>query len=64
MAGEYQVIRSIFEYSMPRLVGWSTMMDTAMETALANASQNYQANPTNPHKYHGATNGRADDVPF
>jgi hypothetical protein len=34
MLGEYHVVRSIIQYSIPRLIGWSTMMDHAMEQAL------------------------------
>jgi hypothetical protein len=38
MAGEYQVVKSIIEYTIPRLVGWSTMLDSAMEEAINGAS--------------------------
>jgi hypothetical protein len=34
MAGEYQVVKSIMEYSMPRLIGWSTMLDHAIEKSV------------------------------
>jgi hypothetical protein len=38
MLGEFHVLRSIIEYSIPRLIGWSTMMDHSMEQALFRAS--------------------------
>jgi hypothetical protein len=38
MAGEYQVVKSIIEYSIPRLVGWTTMLDSAIEEAISGAS--------------------------
>jgi hypothetical protein len=39
MVGEYQVLRSIIEYSIPKLVGWSTMFDRNMEQAVAKSVQ-------------------------
>jgi len=35
MVGEYNVLRSIIEYSIPKLVGWSTMLDANIEQAVA-----------------------------
>ena len=35
MVGEYQVLRSIIEYSIPKLIGWSTMFDRNIEQAIA-----------------------------
>ena len=66
MVGEYQVVRSIFQYSMPRLIGWSTMMDVTMDNAFNNTTRGQQTSHyslQNPHNYTNAQ-GRADDVPF
>jgi len=35
MVGEYRVLRSIIESSIPKLVGWSTMLDRSIEQAVA-----------------------------
>jgi hypothetical protein len=40
MAGEYQVLKSIIEYSLPRLVGWSTFMDHALERSISDSVNN------------------------
>jgi hypothetical protein len=40
MAGEYQVVKSIIEYSLPRLVGWSTFMDHALERSISDSVNN------------------------
>jgi hypothetical protein len=37
MFGEYHVMKSIIQYSIPHLIGWSTMMDHSMEQALNKA---------------------------
>jgi hypothetical protein len=34
MVGEYRVLRSIMEYSIPKLIGWSTMFDRNIEQAI------------------------------
>lgn len=39
MAGEYQVVKSLFEHSIPRLTGWAPMMDYALEKAMVRAVQ-------------------------
>lgn len=57
MAGEYQVVKSIIEYSIPRLVGWSTMLDSAMEEAIDRASKQ----DNGPYNNQGGSGG---GVPF
>jgi len=39
MIGEYQVLRSILESSIPKLVGWTTMFDRNIEQAIAKSVQ-------------------------
>ncbi|OEU07372.1 hypothetical protein FRACYDRAFT_251179 [Fragilariopsis cylindrus CCMP1102] len=34
MVGEYRVLRSIIEYSIPKLIGWSTMFDKNIEQSI------------------------------
>ena len=34
MAGEYQVVKSIIEYSIPRLAGWAPLMEHAIEKSI------------------------------
>jgi hypothetical protein len=57
MAGEYQVVKSIIEYSIPSLVGWSTMLDSAMEEAINGASNQ----DNGPYNSRGGSGG---GVPF
>ena len=61
LVGESQVIQSIMEYSIPRLTGWSTMLDQSMEYAFRGSSV------PNPHNYNSGGPGgagRDDGVPF
>ena len=55
--GEYQVIRSIIEYSMPRLVGWTSLMDHSIEQSFKGTDDFFPS----PHNY-GSYDG--NDVPF
>ena len=66
MIGEYQVLRSILEYSIPRLVGWSTMFDRNIEQAINRSLQggnNYRGGGgggyrgPSPHNYQGSGDG-------
>ena len=56
MSGEYQVIKSIITYSLPRLVGWSTMLDHSIEQSFSGA------NTPSPHNYSAIRDDT--DVPF
>ena len=38
-AGEFQVIKSIAEYSIPRVVGWCAAMDNAVDRSIDMGSQ-------------------------
>ncbi|CAJ1942098.1 unnamed protein product [Cylindrotheca closterium] len=40
MAGEFQVLKSIMEHSIPRLVGWAQMMDRSAEDLVSAAGNN------------------------
>jgi hypothetical protein len=56
MVGEYQVLRSIIEYSIPKLVGWSTMFDRDIEQAVdksiqGGGSQRNDYGGSSPHNY-------------
>lgn len=51
MVGEYQVIKSIIEYSMPRLVGWVPMMDHSISQSFAGGQMK------SPHNYSGNRGG-------
>lgn len=61
MVGEYQVLRSIIDYSIPKLVGWSTMLDRNVEQAISKSIEGggiqregggrYGGN--SPHNYQG-----------
>jgi len=58
MVGEYQVLRSIIEYSIPKLVGWSTMFDRNIEQAVAKSvkgggNQRGGYGGSSPHNYQG-----------
>ena len=63
MVGEYQVLRSIIEYSIPKLVGWSTMFDRNVEQAVSKSVQsggNQQRgghSGGSPHNYQGSGGG-------
>jgi hypothetical protein len=59
MVGEYQVLRSIIEYSLPKLVGWSTMFDRNVEQAVNKSVQGHQRGygGGSPHNYQGGGGG-------
>ena len=59
MVGESQVVQSIMEYSLPRLAGWTSLLDQSIEQAFVAATS-----VTNPHNYGGGGGGRTDGVPF
>lgn len=65
MVGEGFVVQSLMEYSIPRLTGWSTMLDHSMDQAFRAST----AFVPNPHNYisrgrGGGGGGREDGVPF
>lgn len=65
MVGEYHVLRSIVEYSLPRLIGWSAKMEASLEQSIDKAvSQQQPGNSYNesPHNYQG--NNQGGGVPF
>ncbi len=55
MVGEYKVLRTIIEYSIPKLVGWSTMFDRNVEQAASRSVGNQQGGYSggSPHNYQG-----------
>lgn len=54
MVGEFQVLRSIIEYSIPKLVGWSTMFDRNIEQAVSKSVQSGgNQRGGSPHNYQG-----------
>jgi len=68
MIGEYHVLRSILEESIPKLVGWTTMFDRNIEQAIAKSLQgssgggggggNYRGGGGySPHNYQGGGGG-------
>ncbi len=62
MVGEYKVFRSIIEYSIPKLVGWSTMFDRNVEQAVSKSVQNAGSQRGghgggSPHNYQGGGGG-------
>ncbi|KAL3936630.1 MAG: hypothetical protein SGBAC_008090 [Bacillariaceae sp.] len=61
MAGEFQVLKSIMEHSIPRLVGWAQMLDRPAEDLV---SGNNSDNMSNPHSYNGNSGGGNFSVPF
>ena len=63
-AGEFQVILSILEYSIPRLTGWSIMFEHAMESSVNQQERSGQPQSDN---YQGGGKGGffdSHDVPF
>jgi hypothetical protein len=60
-AGEYQVIHSIIQSSLPTLVGWSTCLDVAMQHSITYAIQSGGNQGRGPRF---STSGPHDDVPF
>lgn len=70
MVGEYHVLRSIVEYSIPRLTGWAPMMEHSLQQALQQSTaqsgisspHNYQMDPQQGKRSGGGGSGR--DVPF
>jgi hypothetical protein len=42
MVGEYRVLRSIIEYSIPKLIGWSTMFDKNIEQSITKSINTQQ----------------------
>ena len=66
MVGEYQVLRSVVEYSLPRLTGWSIMLDNAMEQSVQKAIySNNSSYGQSPHNYQNRGNDTNDnDTPF
>lgn len=62
MVGEYHVLRSIIQYSLPKLVGWSTMFDQNIEHAVAKSVENGgnqrvgggKYGVSSPHNYQGS----------
>ncbi|KAL3906105.1 MAG: hypothetical protein SGILL_009409 [Bacillariaceae sp.] len=72
MMGEYHVLRSIVEYSLPRLIGWSSGLDSLIEQSIEKTTANIGNNNNNnnnstnfggrsPHNYQGNDGG---GVPF
>lgn len=58
MVGEFQVLRSIIEYSIPKLVGWSTMFDRNVEQAVSKSVQSGgNQRGGSPHNYQGGGSG-------
>ncbi|KAG7339460.1 Whirly transcription factor domain containing protein [Nitzschia inconspicua] len=57
MVGEYHVLRSIVQYSLPRLIGWSAMLDASLEQSIEKSA----ADVPSPHNYQGRNGG---EVPF
>mmetsp|Transcript_16058 Transcript_16058/g.28866 ORF Transcript_16058/g.28866 Transcript_16058/m.28866 type:complete len:151 (+) Transcript_16058:3-455(+) len=49
MVGEVHVLKSIVQYSLPRLTGWSDMMDHSMEEAIRKSTG--PTNHSSPHNY-------------
>jgi hypothetical protein len=61
MAGEYQVVKSIMEYSIPRLIGWSTMLDHAIEKSVMDQIKSGGGGGGGSNSYGGGYEG---GVPF
>lgn len=63
MVGEFHVVRSIIQYSIPKLIGWSPMLDAfvdqAVEKSTQNSNQSYGGR--SPHNYQSNDDG---GVPF
>jgi hypothetical protein len=59
MVGEFHVLRSIIEYSIPKLIGWSTMLDASVEQAVEKSTQGNNQNygGRSPHNYQGNNDG-------
>lgn len=59
MVGEYKVLRTIIEYSIPKLVGWSTMFDRNVEQAVSKSVGNQRGGHSggSPHNYQGGGSG-------
>ena len=58
--GEYYVLRSIIEHSIPHLIGWSTMLEHNMEQAVlksARGSGNYNNTNYNTNNYNNNRGG-------
>jgi hypothetical protein len=52
MVGESQVVQSILEYSLPRLTGWTALLDHSVDHSFSSA-----ATVPNPHNYGGGGGG-------
>mmetsp|Transcript_11418 Transcript_11418/g.27608 ORF Transcript_11418/g.27608 Transcript_11418/m.27608 type:complete len:311 (+) Transcript_11418:43-975(+) len=64
MAGEFQVLKSIMEHSIPRLVGWAQMMDRpAKDLVAASGGGNNNNNMSSPHNYNKIA-GHNYNTPF
>lgn len=64
MVGEYHVLRSIVEYSLPRLIGWSPGLDALIDQSVEKSTagnNNPNFGGRSPHNYQGNDNG---GVPF
>jgi hypothetical protein len=60
MLGEYHVLRSIVEYSLPRLVGWANMLDASMEQSIQKAASESN-NMQSPHNYQSFQNNNKNN---
>lgn len=77
MVGEYYVLRSIINHTIPKLIGWSDPLDYSIHQAMNRSAYNGNHNNTNnnnnnsPHNYQqgGGAGGAGGpggfgDVPF
>jgi hypothetical protein len=64
MVGEYYVLRSIIDHTIPKLIGWSDSLDYSIQEAMNRGANNNNNN--NPHNYRqgGGGQGGFGGVPF
>ncbi len=63
MVGESLVLQSIMEYSIPRLTGWSTLLDHSIDQAFQGSAVSNPQNNTSGHKG-GRRAEEYEKVPF
>ena len=63
MVGEFHVLRTIVQYTIPKLIGWSPAIDSFVDQMIDKSTQlnnNQGYGGRSPHHYHGGDDG----VPF
>lgn len=63
LAGEWRVLQSLIEYSLPRLTGWATQLDYGLQQKLMMSSNNsgdggFGMSGNSPHNYQGGGGDR------